>query len=333
MYIPCNSKQFDIESKRIQDWLSDPEADRVVKRRREIQYCYGHGTKKNITPHRTELKEFSPIAANRLRRYIDNFYVDFTGMVTLTYGEVFPWDGREVKKHLRALFERLRRLKVESGTVFESTWLKKFSLVWWIEYQERGAPHIHALVTGWISKTWLSEAWSQISGAPAATSTRVEKLKDADAAGSYAAKYAAKAEQHTVPADFTNCGRHWGCVGARPGEGQSRVPRLSAATPARAAGLVRACARAQMQARAWNKDVKERLSKGDGTAEPGYLLDMPPIYLEGRCLWTVRIYEHDGGYSMYGNEREIQLLWDYLQEKCAFTVRTGEVGASTQQKT
>jgi len=313
MYSSQKDEDFNATRRDIDRWLADPEADRLVKRRREIQYCYGKGAKTNRPVERKAITSFSAVAARRLRRYIDNYYADFTGMITLTYGKDYPLDGRVVKKHLRAFWERLRRLPTTGTDETGATWLQEYSLVWWIEYQERGAPHIHAVVTGWLSMAWVAQNWSAVSGAPAATSTRVESLRDSETAGSYAAKYAAKAEQHEVPGGYENCGRHWGCIGARPAGGGPRVPRVAAATPARTAGRLRACARPQMQVRAWNREITERAKMGHAKEEAQYYLDMPPIYIEGRCLWTVRVYEHDGGYSIYGNEREIEELWRYLQ--------------------
>jgi len=332
-----SDREFNAELAKIDRWLTDPSADRMVRRRREIQYCFGPGTKTNITPERRAITSFSAASANRLRRYIDNYYTDFSTMVTLTYGRDFPTDGRIVKRHLRAFFERLRRYPVSDSPTDLGRWMERHSLVWWIEYQERGAPHIHFVATGWIGKTWLSECWAEITNGDVSACSRVEALLHADSAGSYAAKYAAKAEQHQVPEGFTNCGRHWGRVGRRPADGSTCTPKLAAAIPARVGGALRAAARAHLHAREFNRDAKAR---------PGaqFLVELPPIYVGEHVLWSTRCYQHDGGYSIYGPEREIELLWEYLNEsknhgtpyqraKCASTDRPGRDPGDSRQQT
>ena len=87
------------------------------------------------------------------------------GMVTLTYpGDwrtVAP-DGVTVKRHVRALQLRWFR---ESG--------QKLVGLWKLEFQRRGAPHVHILAsvpaldsTGLRFELWLSRAWTEIVNPP-----------------------------------------------------------------------------------------------------------------------------------------------------------------------
>lgn len=63
----------------------------------------------------------------------------------LTYGRRAPTSGREVKRH----WERMRH------------WLTRRGIggLWFLEFQERGAPHIHALLTGRVEWDQAHAAW------------------------------------------------------------------------------------------------------------------------------------------------------------------------------
>ena len=310
-----NREQEEIEAAKAayERYISNPN-DKIIKRRRELQYVLGGSVPKPITdktpPQREGIIDFKPAAANRLRRFIDNYFIDFQGMVTLTYGQIWPTDGREVKAHLKAFFERIRR----------SGWFENHSLVWWLEFQERGAPHIHMVVTGWLSKVWVSFAWHEVSGAPKETATRVEQLRSADAAGSYAAKYAAKSDQKEVPEGFTNVGRFWGCRGARPLGGGPRAPReVAAATPQTVRRLVAGVATPHTESK---KKAREQGSRQR----------VIPVALPYCQLTGIRAYEHEGGWSFYGPEWEINALWLYLQANIAPTEQTGREQGDTRPK-
>lgn len=286
-----NRDQEFIKAKSDYDHYINSAPDRVIKYRRELQYLAGGGSKGGKPGERGEIEKFSPATGRRLRRFIDNYYTDFKGMVTLTYGADWPEDGRVVKRHLSAFFEQLRR----------NMWFERQSLVWWLEFQHRGAPHIHMIVTSWISKATVSKAWSRISGAPIKTCTRVEQLRRPDDAGAYAAKYAAKQEQKGVPPGYVGVGRFWGRRGARPCEG-AIIPRVvAAAIPVRARDLMR-----QLRETFQRKSVAKT---------------MP---------YTLRVYEHEGGWSIYGTESEINQIWHCLQDhsRAALDQRAKQQGSS-----
>lgn len=288
MHISQNDREFDSASRSINNF-SLSKVDRVIHRRREIQYLAGGGLNggSGNAPKRSGIVKFTPTAGKRLRRYIDNYYDDFSGMVTLTYGRDFPTDGKVVKQHLKNFFERLRRIG----------WLEEYSLVWWLEFQKRGAPHIHMLVTDWLSKSFVSKAWAEVSGAPLSSSTRCEALRDPDKAGDYAAKYAAKSDQKDVPDGYTDVGRFWGRRGRKPEKGSIIPKDVAAAIPG--------------PARTYLREIC--VSQGYG---------MRSIPLEFDSIYRTRVYEHDGGWSIYGPEEEIERLWHYLQGMFATPDRT-----------
>lgn len=87
-------------------------------------------------------------------------------MLTLTYPgawEVVAPNGKVVKKHLKSLRLRWRR-----------AWGEDLVCVWKLEFQRRGAPHFHLLVSpphgenndGESFRTWVSRAWAEIVAHP-----------------------------------------------------------------------------------------------------------------------------------------------------------------------
>ncbi len=188
-------------------------------------------------------------------------------MITLTYPKTFPTDGRAVKKHMNALRERMRRMN----------WFTEHSLVWFIEFQDRGAPHIHLFSTGWVSKGWIANSWADITGGNPEACSRVETLRHARAAGEYARKYACKKEQKDVPHDFVSIGRMWGCWGPKFFEGLPRVPVVVASTksgtPSDHWRKIRAC----------------------------------------ETCFGVRMVETFSGWVLYGEPNQIGASWRYLQ--------------------
>jgi len=174
-------------------------SDVVVKRKG----CKGH----SVEVTRGEIREFSPRSRRRLAFVANNTDCEFRLMLTLTYPKAFPSDGREVKKHLNAFLTALRRR------------FPDLSYLWFLEFQIRGAPHVHIIMSkGTASRAnqkWVSQAWYDIcqSGDPnhLTAGTRTEWIRKRDGARRYAIKYAWKLRQKRVPSDYVNPGRFWGC--------------------------------------------------------------------------------------------------------------------------
>jgi len=90
--------------------------------------------------------------------------------------------------------------------------------LWFLEFQKRGAPHIHVLIRGMrvsrVNQTWLSETWYRICNTGdikhLAAGTRLERIRKQDGARHYTVKYAFKMRQKVVPEGYRNVGRFWG---------------------------------------------------------------------------------------------------------------------------
>ena len=131
-------------------------------------------------------------------------------------GEVIE-GGRVLKRQMEAFRKRLGRFLAAGGVA-------KWSALWFIEFQQRGAPHIHLMLFGCsvsaelrkAMRGWCGRAWSSIVGNPEArelakhrrAGTQVARMR-APHFG-YAVKYATKTEQKDVPHEFRDVGRFWG---------------------------------------------------------------------------------------------------------------------------
>ncbi len=159
---------------------------------------------------------------------------------TLTYpAETIPSDGREVKAHLKAFLQRLRRKNQGVG------------VVWKMEFTRKGVPHLHLFLlfaeeqelgTYYVQKDtrrnaydrekkeaikrgkrglrlWIQESWYGIvkSGLEKHfnAGTECEVVRESRRMGNYFAKYIGdcgerKKYQHDVPEWFKGSGRWWG---------------------------------------------------------------------------------------------------------------------------
>lgn len=162
---------------------------------------------------RAPIREFSKKSRQRLAFVASNTDVVFRTMVTLTYPRDFPSDGRVVKKHLNRFLQWLKR---DSGRV---------SVLWFLEFQQRGAPHVHILIDRRIPRNAqqrsglrlrVSSAWFRIVGSGdsrhLAAGTRTERLRSLEGGRRYAVKYAMKMRQKCVPELYQNVGRFWGAT-------------------------------------------------------------------------------------------------------------------------
>lgn len=183
---------------------------------------------KGVRNGRNKIKGFTPSAGTRMRCYLRSCVAEYSFMFTLTYPSQYPCDGVTCKRHLKRLFQRIERhfYCERLGAYKERSWADevegetRWSLFWFLEFQQRGAPHFHIFSTHRLPKDWLAKAWYEICGTDDVrhlhAGTRCETLR-AGRAGtiSYASKYAAKQEQKAVPESFMNVGRYWGVSGLR----------------------------------------------------------------------------------------------------------------------
>lgn len=169
-----------------------------------------------VNSSRACVHHFSAGAAVRMRRYLRECCAEYSNMVTLTYPGFFESNGANVKEHLRRFLQECKR-KIERENPLDVIY---YSAFWFLEFQERGAPHFHIFTTHYFNKDWVSSTWYRIVNSEdprhLAAGTRCEKLH-AGRSGtiSYASKYAIKQCQKEVPENYTNVGRFWGVSGYR----------------------------------------------------------------------------------------------------------------------
>ena len=183
-----------------------PPVDGFVIYANDVVVVRGPGSGTPPGGDRGEIVEFSRQSRARLAFVAGNTWAPFRTMITLTYPDEFPCDGLVVKRHLRAFLAALRRRRTD------------VLYLWWLEFQERGAPHIHFLVTkpnaNKRSIAWLSETWYRIvdSGDEKhlRAGTQIERIRKKDGARRYVNKEASKMRQKIVPQEFRNVGRFWG---------------------------------------------------------------------------------------------------------------------------
>ncbi len=136
--------------------------------------------------------------------------------------EFIPTDGRVVKRHLTAMERR-----------FERHYGQKPEFAWKVEFQERGAIHLHLILVmphqdalqddecrravAEEFKAWQSQAWFEVVGSGSEdhrkAGTRFEffRYEPSNCFTSYVG--GEKEYQHEIPEGFKNMGRWWGTRG------------------------------------------------------------------------------------------------------------------------
>ena len=222
--------------------------------------------------------------ANMVRRLCELDYTPLyrggrlPAMVTLTYpGDwltVVP-TGDVLKRHMKALRKRYLR-----------AWGEDWACVWKLEFQRRGAPHVHMLCTPphGLAKTgerfavWLSRSWAEVVAHPDPEQRRRHQLAgtaldyaeglratDPKRVAAYFCKHglmAAKEYQHDVPAAWQRPGhgpgRFWGVWAL---ERAVRTVRVTPEDGIRAGRIARRWAKAQRRAQ---QTYKMRVDQATG---------------------------------------------------------------------
>lgn len=168
---------------------------------------------------RSDVTEFSAASRKRLAFVASNTDIHFTTMITLTYPREFPCDGIVVKRDFHAFRQAMKR-----------RWNKP-SYLWFLEFQRRGAPHIHVLAelhNRYVDdQSWLSWTWYRICDTGderhLRAGTRIERIRLPEGARHYVVKEASKMYQKQVPESYQNVGRFWGCSRDVPPKAKYRI--------------------------------------------------------------------------------------------------------------
>lgn len=174
-------------------------------------------------PERGKVRMFTKKSRERLAFTVNATRVSLMSMLTLTYPKTYPVDGKIVKRDLDAVRAKLRRAGL--------------NYLWVLEFQARGAPHLHILTDSagvtprqrvdfglyWthrvVTSKWFilqcppSEYHKHVMRA-ARFNTHVDvwsMLKNPEEGIAYVMAYAAKTAQKTCPPEFESVGRWWGC--------------------------------------------------------------------------------------------------------------------------
>lgn len=159
---------------------------------------------------RGEIQEFSKQSARRLRYFIFSLDSPPKLFITLTYPEDYPPVIR-TKIHLDKFFTYLKRWLIRRKI--------KYSAIWKLEFQKRGAPHYHILMyTDYeftyseltLLRNFISHIWYFVVGSGdekhLKAGTQVKVVKSKRELVSYVTKYVAKPEQ----GNGEKTGRFWG---------------------------------------------------------------------------------------------------------------------------
>ena len=149
---------------------------------------------------RSKIIKFSWRSARRLRHLVRNSENIWKAFITLTYPAEYPCNGRTVKAHLNGFLQFLRRKGVKS--------------VWVLEFQSRGAPHYHIIVSEFVPKEEIAERWYKIVGSGdekhLRAGTGIGAIRSKEQLYGYLSNYIKKLDQKTPPVEFEDVGRFWG---------------------------------------------------------------------------------------------------------------------------
>jgi hypothetical protein len=191
---------------------------------------------------RGEVKEFSRSSRERLAIVSRETIHQFHSLLTLSYGKQFPINGGEVKLHLNRFMAWYRR---RIGGEY----------IWWLEFQQRGAPHMHIASqkrkVAWYDREEFADKWAKAQGLTyglyySCLASKEERnlyddvflvhshkrqwepARKSDGPKRYIVKYALKMRQKIVPKDYRNVGRFWGCSrGVSSGVPEPRTVRIT----------------------------------------------------------------------------------------------------------
>lgn len=181
-------------------------------------------------PNKQKISKTTRRSLDKMIFTVGSSLVRFTSLITLTYGQNYPVNGRRVKADLNQFLVYIKR---SFGAM---------SYVWFLEFQRRNAPHIHIITTlpepDQCRRELFATIWADISedgnwpytevkppyrkseaGFGMNTKDAVfrqhrrkrnwEALRSSDGAIRYMLKYASKQYQKKVPHSYRDVGRFW----------------------------------------------------------------------------------------------------------------------------
>lgn len=168
---------------------------------------------------RGAVRTFTPASRKRMLQMVATIVNTKAIFLTLTYGQEYPI-FKDTKRDVDVFCKRLKREFPSSG------------ILWRVERQKRGAPHIHLLIWGVPFLHWnkVREWWSAVidekyhdwsSGKAVCPHVHGEILAGTRQVMYYVTKYCAKNDplhldslmSHISPQQMEITGRHWGIIG------------------------------------------------------------------------------------------------------------------------
>jgi hypothetical protein len=87
-------------------------------------------------------------------------------------------------------------------------------MFWYLEFQQRGAPHFHGLISKGVDGKELRKIWYKIVGSNDPKHLRrgahIAPIRTSEGMLHYLTGYLTKQEQKTVPEEYRSLGRFWG---------------------------------------------------------------------------------------------------------------------------
>lgn len=168
----------------------------------------------------SKVTAFTDSSARRMRRYLAECASDYRYMGTLTVAGDAYQDAGIFRRCVDVFLVGFLRMQTRYCPVLE---LKNQSIFWFVEFQQRGAPHLHFFYTHPVPWRDGAELWARACNRAGLdggrdnfwqTSTKFERLRGGiRGVAAYAAKYAAKQDQKVAPSWWS--GRFWGVRGCR----------------------------------------------------------------------------------------------------------------------
>lgn len=181
---------------------------------------------------RGEVKSFSKKSRTRMVKYLSSCVAQYQHMGTLTMRNL-ETNGKRFKiclnEYLNWFMEAQKSSAVSSCSGGRVP--KPQSIFWFLEFQKRGAPHVHFFYTSYVYWEPAAQKWCEVIGEPDSwrTATRFEALeKGRGGCISYARKYANKEQQKQIPENYKNVGRFWGIRGMKETLAAAHVVRSKA---------------------------------------------------------------------------------------------------------